>query len=219
MTSQISLRFSVADIIYPCRDLRQRERSLSCVLTCLVLSPMVRRIASQVHKQASRLIRAGFIKSEPAWYQAVLDHPPLPLPPREPPSRTSYDSKPPKLAFAAAAKKPPGPPRPPPVCYIEDGIRRQFFRDHPFESFRPRTLTEAGTIEEEHPVRGVRWTRLRQRGHNPSPEECVHPISIFLSLYFILLLTIYAAHTYKPVHDDDNDGDDDDDDTVRYNSP
>ena len=134
-------------------------------------SPMVRRIASQVHKQASRLTRAGLLKTQPVWYQAVLEHPPLPLPPREPPSRTSYDSAPPKQ-HGVAVKKTPG-PRPLAVSYIEDGIRRQFFRDHPFESFRPRSLTEAGAIEDEHPISGLQWTQLSQRGRNPSPEEYV----------------------------------------------
>lgn len=137
---------------------------------------MVRRIASQVHKQASRLTRAGFIKTPPVWYQAVLEHPPLPLPPREPPSRTSYDSAPPK-EHGFTIKKTPG-PRPLAVNYIEDEIRRQFFRDHPFETFRSRSLTEAGVIEDEHPISGPQWTRLSQRGRNPSPEEYVslrHP--------------------------------------------
>lgn len=170
---------------------------------------MVRRIASQVHKQVSRLTRAGFLKNPPAWYQAVLEHPPFPLPAREPPSRTSYDSTPSKQAVVAAAtaKKTPG-PRPLPVSYIEDDIRRQFFRDHPFESFRPRNLTEAGIIEEEHPVRGVHWTRLRQRSRNPSPEECVHSFIyynytphhefILLLLFFFPFLThpfISLSHT------------------------
>jgi small subunit ribosomal protein S23 len=144
---------------------------------------MVRRIASQVHKQASRLTRSGFIKSLPAWYQAVLDHPPLPLPPREPPSRTSYDTKPPKQSLRASPKKKTqGPHRPLPISYVEDEIRRQFFRDHPFESFRPRTITEAGIIEDEHPIRGLQWTRLFQRSRNPSSEEYV--FYFFLNLFF-----------------------------------
>jgi small subunit ribosomal protein S23 len=147
---------------------------------------MVRRIASQVHKQASRLTRAGFFKTPPVWYEAVLDHPPLPLPPREPPSRTSYDncssSSPSSTnqTFASTTtktKKTPGSSSSRPllsITYVEDDIRRQFFRDHPFEAFRPRTLTEAGAIENEDPIiRGLNWTRLNQRSRNPSPEEYV----------------------------------------------
>ena len=127
---------------------------------------MVRRIASQVHKQASRLTRAGFLKTPPVWYEAVLDHPPLPLPAREPPSRTSYDNSSSTRGQSLGS-------RPLPITYVEDDIRRQFFRDHPFEAFRARSLTEAGAIEDEHPIRGLDWTRLNQRGRNPSPEEYV----------------------------------------------
>lgn len=147
---------------------------------------MVRRIASQVHKQASRLTRAGYLKTSPVWYEAVLDHPPLPLPAREPTSRTSYDisSLSRDQAFASAPttspqKKTSG-SRPLPITYVEDDIRRQFFRDHPFEAFRARSITEAGAIENEHPIRGLEWTRLNQRGRNPSPEEYVHSI---ISMY------------------------------------
>lgn len=148
---------------------------------------MVRRIASQVHKQASRLTRAGLLKTPPIWYEAVLEHPPLPLPPREQLSRTSYDSSsitqnqdqapssapPPTPTPTAARKKKSTGLRPLPVTYTEDEIRRQFFRDHPFEAFRARSLTETGVIENEHPIRGLTWTRLNQRGRNPSPEEYV----------------------------------------------
>jgi small subunit ribosomal protein S23 len=107
---------------------------------------MVRRIASQVHKQIARLLRADYLKREPAWYKAVLEHPPLPLPPRV---------------------------RPLPIHYIEDDVRRQFFRDHPFEAFRPVTLVEGAGVDDAHPVRGATWTKLRQRGRNPTPEEYV----------------------------------------------
>ncbi|KAH8997218.1 hypothetical protein EDB92DRAFT_1941864 [Lactarius akahatsu] len=95
---------------------------------------------------------------------------PLSLPPREPPSRTSYDSAPPK-PHAFVSKKTPG-PRPLAVSYIEDDIRQhQFSRDHLFQSFHPRGVTEAGAIEDEHLVSGLQWMRLSQHGRNPSPEK------------------------------------------------
>ena len=132
---------------------------------------MVRRIASQVHQQVSRLMRADFIKQPPAWFQAVLDYPPLPLPPKAPPSRTDYDQHPYRQSPTVKLRS--HDPRPLPIYYVEDDIRRQFFRDHPFEAFRPTTLVEGGRIEPPHPIRGLNWTRLRQRGRNPTPEECV----------------------------------------------
>lgn len=141
---------------------------------------MAKRVASLVHKQASRLLREGYIKKEPAWLQAVIDHPPISLPPRDPPSRSAFDLPPvvsttTSKALAHANGRPPS--RPARVQYIEDQIRRQFFEDHPFEVFRPTTLVEELTIVEEHPIRGKDWTRLRQRGRNPTPEECVYSVT------------------------------------------
>ncbi|KAI0375244.1 hypothetical protein BV20DRAFT_960340 [Pilatotrama ljubarskyi] len=129
-----------------------------------------KRIASQVHKQASRLLREGYIQREPAWYRAVLDNPPLPLPAREPPSRTRFDvPEEVPLTRPSNSKK----IQPLPVHYIEDQLRKQFFRDHPFEAFREKSLVEGATVESEHPIRGKEWKRLRQRGRNPSPEDAI----------------------------------------------
>jgi small subunit ribosomal protein S23 len=133
---------------------------------------MVRRIPSQVHKQAGRLLLSKFIRNEPVWYQAVLAYPPIPLPSRAPPSRSSYDTLPPEKCNQKLPKhRRYGTPQPLPIHYLEDDVRRQFFRDHPFEAFRPVTLAEAGGVADEHPIVGTAWTRLRQRGRNPSPEE------------------------------------------------
>ncbi len=127
-----------------------------------------RRVASQVHEQVSRLMRGNYIKKEPAWFKAVLDNPPLALPPKSPPPRTVYDLKP-----TSSTKLRPHSVRPVPIYYIEDDIRRQFFKDHPFETFRPTTLTESDQIEHTHRITGIEWKRLRQRGRNPTPEEYV----------------------------------------------
>ncbi|KAF7347623.1 37S ribosomal protein S25, mitochondrial [Mycena venus] len=74
------------------------------------------------------------------------------------------------LRFWATTQTAPPKKRPLPIHYIEDDIRRQFYADHPFEAFRPTTLVEKGDIE-QHEVTGAGWTRLRQRGRNPTPEE------------------------------------------------
>lgn len=143
---------------------------------------MVRRIATQVHKQASRLLLQKYIKREPAWFQAVLDHPPLPLPPREPPPREDYDLPPKDRLEARTAPSRhmrPASRQPLSIHYVEDDVRRQFFKDHPFEAFRPRELLEGGELESEHPITGAKWTRLRQRGRNPSSEEYVSGIRSF----------------------------------------
>ena len=128
---------------------------------------MVRKIATQVHQRVSRLLRSGVAIPVPAWLQPVLDHPPLTLPVKEPPSRTAYDLK----AGSKLKKQRETSTRPLPIYYLEDDIRRQFFVDHPFETFRPRTLVEADHIEDANPITGLQWTRLSQRGRNPTSEE------------------------------------------------
>ncbi|EEB93628.1 hypothetical protein MPER_07683 [Moniliophthora perniciosa FA553] len=132
---------------------------------------MVRRVASQVHKQVSRLMKGNAIKDEPAWYRAVLANPPLPLPAKAPPARSAYDQH----HKDNKGRLRPYDPKPLPIYYLEDDIRRQFFRDHPFEAFRPVTLVERSVIGEnrEGLVSGKEWIRLRQRGRNPSPEDAV----------------------------------------------
>ncbi|KAJ6504372.1 mitochondrial ribosomal protein S25-domain-containing protein [Mycena vulgaris] len=129
---------------------------------------MGRRIASQVHHQVSRLMRGNIIKEQPLWYQPVLDFPPLPLPPKAPPARTSYDQK--MTPMQGKLRRPKNQPLP--IYYIEDDIRRQFYSDHPFEAFRPTTLVEKGDIQ-LHAVSGEVWTRLRQRGRNPNAEDAI----------------------------------------------
>lgn len=138
---------------------------------------MVRRVATQVHKQVARLARTDFIKEEPLWYRAVLEHPPFPLPPRSSSNRISacedqvpYDL--PSNSLSSNLRKP-RKIRTHPVVYLEDEVRRQFFRDHPFEAFRERSIVEENVIEAEHPCSGKEWARLSQHGRNPSPEECV----------------------------------------------
>lgn len=68
-----------------------------------------------------------------------------------------------------------------PIEYTADRVRRQFFRDHPFEALRPRSIVERDEIDtEDGVVKGKEWTRLRQRGRNPSPDDAV---AFAVSLY------------------------------------
>lgn len=138
------------------------------------LSFMVRRIASQVHKQVSRLMRMDYIKDEPIWYQAVLQYPPIPLPPKSPPVREDRQAALQGRHLTPSSKLSPPKNKPATIAYLEDEVRRQFFRDHPFEAFRPISIVEGGVVEEEHPIRGKDWVRLSQRNKNPFPEEYGH---------------------------------------------
>lgn len=61
--------------------------------------------------------------------------------------------------------------RPLPIVFPEDELRKQFFRDHPFEAYRPVFLMESGDIREERGPQGAEWTSLSQRSKIPTAEE------------------------------------------------
>jgi small subunit ribosomal protein S23 len=62
-------------------------------------------------------------------------------------------------------------PRPKEIVYQEDRIRRQFFKDFPFEALRPVSLVEGTHVGEGSGVTGSEWTSLEQRGAYPTVEE------------------------------------------------
>ena len=61
--------------------------------------------------------------------------------------------------------------RPTQIVFPEDRIRRQFFRDHPYEAYRPIDLVERESIAEPYGPAGIDWTQLRQRSIIPTAEE------------------------------------------------
>lgn len=116
------------------------------------------------------------MQEPPAWFNPVLQYPPMPTPPRAPPNRTPFDTAPEgkNLQKKKSATKHDKWLRPNPeqIVYLEDRVRRQFFKDHPYEAFRSRTLVEPGLeLEEPHPIQREAWSRLVQHGRNPSPDE------------------------------------------------
>lgn len=61
--------------------------------------------------------------------------------------------------------------KPLPIVFPEDQIRLQFFRDHPFEAFRPINLVENEFIKDVEGPQGKDWTELSQRSKIPNAEE------------------------------------------------
>lgn len=163
---------------------------------------MPRRIPSQVPQTVSRLLEAGFLKQPPAWFEAVTNHPPVAVPARHPVKRPDEDL-PPRLRSSAQTglakvgssskaasnskqafgrdttnskkKSRTLTPKltPKAIVYDEDKIRQQFFRDHPWEAYRPKTLVEmSDEVGSETRVHGDP-KRLRSYGRNPSVEDVV----------------------------------------------
>lgn len=131
----------------------------------------------------------------PSLVRFLAPRPTADLPPSLKPQLTPFQSV--KLKFDAGAtltpqedrlllegqspakvtrRKPPRTPhtkksRPMPIVFPEDRIREQFFRDHPFEAYRPVLLAEAEVLAAVREPYGVNWTALGQRSRVPSAEE------------------------------------------------
>lgn len=118
----------------------------------------MRRHATDVLGQTSRKLKAvslGYNPLQPpAYYQAALANPAPILPAR-------------KVVRQAQGKKQ-GLQK---IIYEEDRIRRQFFKDFPFEALRPTSLVEGFDIQPEHDLVGETWTVLSQRGAYPTVEK------------------------------------------------
>ncbi|PWN51718.1 hypothetical protein IE53DRAFT_393023 [Violaceomyces palustris] len=197
---------------------------------------MPRKIPSQVPQTVSRLLGSGFLKTPPAWFEAVNQHPPAPTPPRHQVRRPDDDlpsylrsaakeklkplpfiarpstTKPKTKQTSSSSSTPPSSPSSPststssssiahktkprqhqrdpknskkkvkalapslaprPIVYAEDSIRAQFFRDHPWEAYRPKLLVEMNeTVSERPQLEGEAWL-MRSYGRNPSVEDFI----------------------------------------------
>lgn len=150
---------------------------------------MPRKLPTQVPQTVSRLLGAGFLKQPPAWYDAVTSHPPQPVPTRHQVARPDEDLP---LSLRSTAHRPVAStssrdPRnskkkaralgpslaPKPIVYDEDRIRQQFFRDHPWEAYRPQTLVELTDQVSAVPKVNGDPKRLRSYGRNPTAEDFV----------------------------------------------
>ncbi|GAA6058504.1 hypothetical protein JCM10212_006943 [Sporobolomyces blumeae] len=86
---------------------------------------------------------------------------------------------PPPPAVPATRRKPPRKAntkhsRPLPIVFPEDRIRERFYRDHPFEAYRPVSLVESDKVRDDAGLAsGSEWSELRQRSLNPSAEDCI----------------------------------------------
>lgn len=111
-----------------------------------------------VHKQISAQLQAGLLKQPPRSYPALVNYPPNPTPLQDP----SYSNK--KRRNIEPIK-----------FIIKDRIRKAFYRDHPFEAYRPLSLVE----ESAHQILSKvnrdlsSCDHLAQISCKPSAEDCI----------------------------------------------
>ncbi|CAI2169423.1 18743_t:CDS:2 [Funneliformis geosporum] len=106
---------------------------------------MHRASPTQLHKHVSQLLTGGIIKTLPVWYSAMNKFPPGQSLLRSPLQFREKDLSRKKLPN----KKAPSPkhlktkiPRPQKIRYMEDSLRREFYREHPYELLRPQIMME-----------------------------------------------------------------------------
>ncbi|KAI8143700.1 mitochondrial ribosomal protein S25-domain-containing protein [Fennellomyces sp. T-0311] len=122
-----------------------------------VRSTMAYRVPpTKLEQHASNLLKGNLLKKAPVWLQAVRAIPPGPsiIRSRNPNVNVSAQTSVEKELFSTPTVNKAvstrhkqkhlrtRPPRPAPIVYPEDRLRRQFYKDHPFELARPQTLVE-----------------------------------------------------------------------------
>ncbi|KAL3437658.1 37S ribosomal protein S25, mitochondrial [Aspergillus tetrazonus] len=139
--------------------------------------------ALQVRKTALDSIAAGNKGDLPRWVNVVGDIPPAQILVRERPQQHAL--------VRQRMKTIPGNPKPQPVFqvqtkrvkpkkasrmflpveikYEEDQLRKEFFRDHPWELARPRILVESSGKDFER----YNWSRMQQPGKKLDGESVV----------------------------------------------
>jgi len=127
---------------------------------------------SRVRQTAQMLLQSRRITQQPSWYQVMHDIPPSEILTRtQPVQQTNSNTR----TNTRKVKKPSRMFQPQRIGYEEDGLRREFFSDHPWELARPRMLLEEDGKDYQRwdwgiahqsgrPVTGERYVLLRGCG-------------------------------------------------------
>ncbi|KAL4888996.1 37S ribosomal protein S25, mitochondrial [Aspergillus ambiguus] len=139
--------------------------------------------ALRVRQTALQQKAAGKIKRLPQWVDVIGDIPPSQVLVRNQPQqhqlvrqrvKTLPGASKPQVVFETEEKriKPKKASRmfqPLQIKFEEDQLRKEFFRDHPWELARPRVLVETSGKDYEH----YDWSRLQQPGKRLDGESVV----------------------------------------------
>ena len=115
----------------------------------------------RVYQAATQLLETRAIAQPPPWYTTIGSVPPGEILTRvQPPQHR--DTRPHKRA-----RKPSKLFQPQYLEYEEDQLRREFYKDHPWELARPRIVLEVDGKD----AQGQDWSMLRQKGKAISGEK------------------------------------------------
>ncbi|KAK9313737.1 mitochondrial ribosomal protein S25 [Lipomyces starkeyi] len=116
----------------------------------------------EIIKRTSRLLQTGVVKGEPAWFKAVLAHPPSTADAVQRVDIVKLRKKHPHLSVKKMMK-------PMEIVYPEDRIRKLFYRQHPWELTRPRIVVEQDALDFQR----CDWSKLEQEHKGLDGESVV----------------------------------------------
>lgn len=140
--------------------------------------------ALRVRQTALRQKANGKIAKLPEWVDVLADIPPAQVLVRNPPIQHQYlrqrvkslpGSSTSQIVYEAEENRRPKPKKasrlfqPVKIKYEEDELRKEFFRDHPWELARPRVVLETSGKDFEK----YDWSRMQQIGKKLDGERCV----------------------------------------------
>jgi small subunit ribosomal protein S23 len=140
--------------------------------------------ALRVRQTALRQKANGKIVKLPEWVDVIADIPPAQVLVRNPSIQHQYlrqrvktlpGSSTPQIVYETEErgrpkqKKPSRLFQPVKIKYEEDELRKEFFRDHPWELARPRVVLETSGKDFEK----YDWSRMQQPGKKLDGERCV----------------------------------------------
>ncbi|KAK9428687.1 mitochondrial ribosomal protein S25 [Lipomyces doorenjongii] len=116
----------------------------------------------EIIKRTSRLLQTGVVTGEPAWFKAVLAHPPSTADAVQRVDIVKLRKKHPHLSVKKMMK-------PMEIVYPEDRIRKLFYRQHPWELTRPRIVVEQDALDFQR----CDWSKLEQEYKGLDGESVV----------------------------------------------
>ncbi|KAL5345989.1 mitochondrial ribosomal small subunit component [Pseudogymnoascus australis] len=126
--------------------------------------------ATRVHHAASRLIElrkvradAGMLQSTPPWFKTVSAVPPGEILTRTQPIQHS------DFPRKIRTKKPSKMYKPTNITYEEDGLRENFYSDHPWELARPRVILEQDGKDGQKSD----WSKIQQPNRELNGESVI----------------------------------------------
>jgi small subunit ribosomal protein S23 len=116
---------------------------------------------SRVYQTASLLLESKAISQPPPWFDVIGTIPPGEILTRTQPVQHRVAN------HKSRVRKPSKLFRPQPIEFEEDQLRREFYRDHPWELARPRIILENDGRDGQM----CNWSKMQQRGRQLNGER------------------------------------------------